>query len=144
MSSSSSHPRVRILGAASCAAAAALLLWAAITGSQNLNVPPAIAYVAAWAFGIGAVRLLQLAHDPKSPGDGFAVLFNAGMAAIGLWIALGSGARACTGNITFGTAAQGTGLGCRIPFGVGGLIAAIFAAYAAFRWFARRSSRNAA
>lgn len=144
MSSSDSHPRVKILGAASCAAAAALLLWAAISGSQNLNVPPAIAYVAAWAFGTGAMRLLQLAHDPRSPGDGLAVLFNAGMAAIGLWIALGSGARTCTGNITLGTAVQGTGLGCRIPFGIGGLIAASFSVYAALRWFARRSSRNVA
>jgi hypothetical protein len=144
MSSSDSNPRAKILGSLSCAAVAALLLWAAITDSQSLNVPPAIAYVAAWVFGTGAVRLLQLARDPKSPGDAFAVLFCAGMAAIALWIAVGSGARACTGGTTFGTAVQASGAECRIPFGIGGLLAATFSVYAAFRWFARRSSSNAA
>jgi hypothetical protein len=144
MNSSDSHTRAKILGSLGCAAIAALLLWAAITDSQSLNVPPAIAYVAAWVFGTGAARLLQLVHDPNSPGDAFAVLICAGMATIGLWIAVGSGARECTGGIAYGTAVQTTGAGCRIPFGIGGLMAASFSVYAAFRWFARRSSRNAA
>ena len=142
MSSSDSTSRSKVLGSLSCAAVAALLLWAAITDSQSLNVPPAIAYAAAWVFGTGAVRLLQLAHDPKSAGDAFAALFCAGMAAIALWIAVGSGARACTGGIGYGTTAQATGAGCRIPFGIGGLFAASLSVYAAIRWFARRSSRN--
>ncbi len=144
MSSPDSQSRAKILGALSCAAVAALLLWAAVTDSQSLNVPPAIAYVAAWVFGAGAGRLLQLAHDPKSPGDAFAVLICAGMATIAFWIAVGSGARECTGGIAYGTAAQTTGAACRIPFGIGGLLVASFAVYAAFRWFARRSSRKAA
>jgi hypothetical protein len=49
------------------------------------------------------------------------ILVMGGLAAVGNWIAFGVGARVCSGNILFWNGDM-SGLGCRIPFGMGALI----------------------
>jgi hypothetical protein len=121
-----------------CAAAAVYMVWVAATRNSGLRVPPSIAYVVAFVFGLVAVRLLQLRDDPALAGDGFAFLFCAAMTTIGGWIAFGPGPRSCTGGVNDAVAITGSGLACRIPFGVGAAIMAGIAILAAVRVLRQR------
>lgn len=131
-------PAGYLAAAAACALVAVLLAWAAIARNPALDVPPAIGAVASWVFMTGAVRLVQLARRPESPGDGFAVLLMAGLAAIGLWIALWPGEQVCEVGGGSGATSTATGLQCRVPFGIGALIVLLMAFHAGQRWLRRR------
>ena len=115
-----------------CAAAALLLVWAAVTGNGRLRVPPAVALVVAIAPAAAAWRLLRMRSPTAGSGDGAAALIFTSFAATGAWIALGSGARVCTSGGRLDPVVQ-TGLSCRVPFGIGAVLAALLAAYAIAR-----------
>lgn len=127
-----------------CLGIGAFLLWVTATADPALRVPRPIAYLAASLFLVAAFRLLQLHFRPRSQGNGFAALIATGFAVIGGWIAVGSGTRVC--GVGSGVAVPGTaeGLACRAPFGIGALLAAGIAFYAALRWVraSRRSGRQ--
>jgi hypothetical protein len=128
-----------------CVAVAALLVWAAATRAPALRVPPIIALLLAGVMIAAAWRLLLLHRRIASSGDGAAALMLAGTAILGLWIALGSGARNCRVGLDRSPYAAASGLVCRIPFGVGGVIAAAMALYALHRWLrARRAESHSA
>ena len=129
--------RAKVVAALLCAGGATVLAWAASSNSPQLNVPPAIAYVAAAVLGLGALRLLQLVRRPTSSGDRFAALITGGMAAIGGWIAFGPGARACTTG-SDGVVSTVAGSSCRIPFGIGAVITLSISVYATRRWLRHR------
>jgi hypothetical protein len=62
----------------------------------------------------------------------FGLLSLAGLAMIGNWIAFGAGERVCSGSISLPgawTETDFSGLGCRIPFGLGALITDAFLGY---------------
>lgn len=71
-------------------------------------------------FIAGGLALLAGQQRPVLNGF-FAILVLIGLASIGNWIAFGVGERTCGASIVFW---QGelTGLGCRVPFGIGALI----------------------
>ena len=124
-----------------CLGIGAFLFVLAATGNDGLNVPPAVAYIAGAIFVVAALRMLQLQLQPASEGNGYAALMCAGFTLIGGWIALGPGQRICTGGIGIGGVGAGAqGLGCRVPFGIGALIAGAMTLYAAWRWARGRRS----
>jgi hypothetical protein len=60
------------------------------------------------------------------------LLALAGLAMIGNWIAFGAGERVCSGSISLSlmwSESDFSGLGCRIPFGLGALITDAFLCY---------------
>jgi hypothetical protein len=137
--------RIYLPAAIGCVGVAILLGWAAATRSPALRVPPRIALVVAGVLVAAAWRLVQLHRRPVSTGDGAAALMFAGMATFALWIAVGSGARACRVGLDRPPFAAAGGLACRIPFGIGGALVAVMAWYAARRWMrARRTGMDEA
>jgi hypothetical protein len=134
----SGNRRVYLPAAIGCAAAAALLLWAAATHAPALRVPPTIALLLAGVMVAAAWRLLQLHRQLAGAGDGVAALMLAGTATFALWIAVGSGARSCRVSLDRSPYAAASGIACRIPFGVGGVLAAVMALYAVSRWMRAR------
>jgi len=124
---------------------AALLGWAATTRAPALRVPPAVSLLLSGVMLAAAWRLVQLHRRVAGSGDAAATLIFAGMAIFGLWVARGSGARACRVGLGRPPVALASGLACRIPFGVGGVLAAAMALYAAQRWLRarRRDTREA-
>lgn len=126
-----------------CLGIGAFLFVLAATGDEGLNVPPAIAYTAGGIFVVAALRMLQLQLQPASAGNGYAALMLAGFTLIGGWIAVGPGERVCSGGIGIvgvGAGAGAQGLGCRVPFGIGALIAGAMTLYAGWRWARGRRS----
>jgi hypothetical protein len=99
-----------------------------------MHVPPAIAYCIALIFAVVAFRLVQLRANAQSPGDGFAFIVFAAATAIEGWIAFGNGPRVCAQGMNDWISTQGSGLGCRVPFGIGAAITVSLAAYSAMRW----------
>jgi len=59
---------------------------------------------------------------------------GAAATAIEGWIAFGNGPRVCTQGVNDWITTQGSGLGCRVPFGIGAAITVSLAAYSAMRW----------
>ena len=124
-----------------CLGIGAFLFVLAATGNDGLNAPPAVAYIAGAVFVGAALRILQLQLQPASEGNGYAALMLAGFTLIGGWIALGPGERICSGGIGIGGVGAGAqGLGWRVPFGIGALIAGAMTLYAAWRWARGRRS----
>lgn len=119
-------------------AVAALLAWAAATHAPALRVPPTIALVLAGVLVAAAWRLVELHRRTADSGDGAAALIFAGTAIVALWIALGSGARACRVGVAGPAFAPASGLACRIPFGIGGVLAVLMALFALGRWWRSR------
>lgn len=100
-------------------------------GHEDINGPPWLGFAAGGTFLAAGVAIMA---GPQSPlvGGLFGVLALAGLAAIGNWIAFGAGERACTGSISLpwlGSESDFSGLGCRIPFGLGALITDAFLCY---------------
>lgn len=120
-----------------CVGISAVLVFAGATRDTRLNVPPTIAYVAAFVFAMAAVRLLQLGMRPGSEGNGFAALILGGLATIGGWIAVGPGVRVCTAGTSTGLTVS-DGLACRIPFGLGAAVTGALSVWAAWRWLQTR------
>ena len=99
---------------------------------DDINGPPWIGFVAGGIFAAGGAALIAGPQAPLASGL-FGVLAAAGLAAIGNWIAFGAGARACSGSISLPwlwSAADLSGLACRLPFGFGALIVDAFVCYA--------------
>ena len=122
---------------------AALLVWAAATRAPGLRVPAPVAHLAAGALALGALRALQRLADPGSVGDGLAALLLASLGALGLWIALAPGVGVCAVGPSLRATAPLSGLACRVPFGLGAVLAALMAGYAARRWSRARRDRGA-
>lgn len=141
---SGSHPSrgTYLFAALAGVAAGAHLLWITWSGSPGLQVPAPIAYTAAWVFLLGGVRALQMAWAPESPGDGLAALIAGGLTVIGAWIAVGPGPRTCTAGSSGRAIGQLSGLECRVPFGVGAVLAGLIAVYAVRRWNRSRTNRG--
>ena len=134
----SGNRRAYLPAAIGCAAVALLLVWAAATRAPALRVPPTIALLLAGVMVAAAWRLLQLHRQLAGAGDGLAALMLAGTATFALWIAVGSGARNCRVALDRSPYTAASGLTCRIPFGVGGVLAAVMALYAVSRWMRAR------
>ncbi|MDB4885653.1 MAG: hypothetical protein JWN79_1091 [Gemmatimonadetes bacterium] len=141
MSDSNAGGPVYVIAAAGCVATSALLVWAAVTHAPGLRVPSAVALVLAGATGVAAWRVGQLYRGGAGTGDGSAALVLAAMAVFGLWVAVGGGARQCGVRLGSGPSVAVAGAACRVPFGIGGLLATVAALYALRRWArARRAS----
>ena len=107
-----------------CTLTAGLLARAAIIGDPGLRVPPVIAYIAAAIFLMGALAVLKQIAGIHRTVDGLAPLILAAFTAIGGWIALSPDAGSCEASFNGGPGTEVSGLGCRIPFGIGALISA--------------------
>lgn len=127
-----------LLAAVGCLAVATLLAWAAATHAPALRVPPTIALILAGVLVAVAWRLVELHRRTTASGDGAAAVIFAGTATFALWVALGSGARACRVGVDRPPFVPAGGLACRIPFGIGGVLAAAMALYALNRWWRAR------
>jgi len=119
---------------------AALLTWAPASRGPGLRVPAPVAYLAAGALALGALRALERIAAPGGAGDGVATLLLASLAAVGFWIALAPGARVCHVGPALRATTPLEGLSCRIPFGIGAVLGALMAAYAARRWWQARGA----
>lgn len=98
------------------------------------SAPAAIILLVAVAFALAAARVVQLRRSPDSPGDGFAALILVTFALIGGWIALSPNAPGCTVGVGGMPIGESAGASCRVPFGIGAVITAAAALYAAVRW----------
>lgn len=100
-------------------------------GRADINGPPWLGFAGG---GIFVTAGLAIMAGPQAPlvGGLFGVLTLGGLAAIGNWIAFGAGERACSGSISLpwlSSESAFSGLGCRIPFGLGALITDAFLCY---------------
>jgi hypothetical protein len=122
-----------------CLGAGALLVWAALTGSPQLLVPPAIALLAASVFLAGALALLARAARRPALAAWIATAILTGFMIIGAWIALAGSGEHCSFVVDGRTA--GSSAGCRTAFGIGALINAALAAWSVqLAWRATRRS----
>jgi hypothetical protein len=91
---------------------------------EDVNGPPWLAVAAGGVFAAAGIAVMAGERLPVlAEFMGLTILI--GLAAIGKWIAFGAGARACSGSLSLGVlGAQGgmSGLGCRIPFGLGAIV----------------------
>ncbi len=87
----------------------------------DINGPPWLAFAAGGVFV--AAGLAVIAGPQRRLLNALLVLLVlAGMAALGNWIAFGAGERVCAGSFPLFGMHELSGLGCRIPFGMGALI----------------------
>lgn len=121
---------------------AALLVRASIVRDPGLHVPPVIAWITAAVFLMGAVAVLKQLRGAQSNVDGLAPLILAGLTAIGAWISLSPDAGGCTVSAFDGPGVEVSGLGCRIPFGIGALCTGMMAVYSAAAWLRARRRRS--
>jgi hypothetical protein len=129
---------VYLPAAVGCLAVAALLTWAAATHAPALRVPPTIALILAGVLVAATCRLVELHRRAAGSGDGTAAVIFAGTAIFALWVALGSGTRACRVGVDRPPFVPASGLACRIPFGIAGVLATATAIYAVTRWMRAR------
>lgn len=100
-------------------------------GSDDINGPPWLGFVGGGIFAAAGLAVIAGPAAPLANGA-FAILALAGLAAIGNWIAFGAGERACSGGISLSwlwSESDFSGLGCRIPFGLGALMTDAFLCY---------------
>jgi hypothetical protein len=98
---------------------------------EDINGPPWLGFVAGGVFASAGLGVMA---GPRSSmaANLFGLLSLAGLAMIGNWIAFGAGERVCSGSISLPgawTETDFSGLGCRIPFGLGALITDAFLGY---------------
>jgi hypothetical protein len=133
-------PRQLFFFAALFAAAGLALAWASYTRHPALRVPPAVGYlVAAVLVAGGAAAAAKAAERPRLV-EAFVVAIMAGFAVTGGWIALGDSGAACTTNVALAGAVRAAG--CRVAFGVGAIVSAAMAAWAAAMLRQRTLSRR--
>ena len=115
-----------------------LLIRAAIVHDPGLRVPPFVAYVAAGVFFVGALAVFRQRQSDRTSGALLASLILMGLAFIGAWIALSPDSGGCSVGASGGAEAETSGLGCRIPFGIGALVTAVAGVVAAAGWWRSR------
>lgn len=120
---------------------AVLLIRASIVRAPGLHVPPVIAWISGAVFLLGAVAVLKQMRGAQTTVDGLAPLILAGLTAIGAWISLSPDAGGCTAGVSDWPAVEVSGLGCRIPFGIGALITGMMAVYSGAAWLRARRRR---
>ncbi|MBU0620756.1 MAG: hypothetical protein KJ795_02810 [Gammaproteobacteria bacterium] len=91
-----------------------------LLGTDDINGPPWLGLAAGGVFVAAGLAVMAGPERPVFNGI-LAILVIAGLAALGNWIAFGAGERVCAGSILFWKSDM-SGLGCRIPFGMGALI----------------------
>jgi hypothetical protein len=92
-----------------------------LLGADDINGPPWLGLASGGVFMAGGLAVIA---GPDRPviNSILVILVLGGLAAIGNWIAFGVGERVCGGSILIWSGGQ-SGLGCRIPFGFGALVA---------------------
>ena len=98
---------------------------------EDINGPPWLGFVAGGIFAAAGLSIM-LAPRSSLAANLFGLLSLAGLAMLGNWIAFGAGERACSGSISLSlmwSESDFSGLGCRIPFGLGALITDAFLCY---------------
>ena len=98
---------------------------------EDINGPPWLGFAAGGIFTAGGLSIM-LAPRSSLAANLFGLLSLAGLAMLGNWIAFGAGERACSGSISLSlmwSESDFSGLGCRIPFGLGALITDAFLCY---------------
>lgn len=98
---------------------------------EDINGPPWLGFAAGGTFVVAGLAIIAGPQAPLANGL-FAVLALAGLASIGNWVAFGFGERVCSGSISLPWLwgeSDFSGLGCRIPFGIGALITDAFLCY---------------
>lgn len=130
-----STPGATLLVGLLCAAAGILPMLGAFDigplRQQDINGPPWLGFVAGGVFFAAGLAVIAGPRRPLANGL-LAILALAGLAAMGNWIAFGAGERACSGSLSLAWTWSGSelsGLGCRIPFGLGALITDAFLCY---------------
>jgi hypothetical protein len=98
---------------------------------EDINGPPWLGFVAGGVFTAAGLAVMA---GPRSSlaASLFGLLSLVGLAMLGNWIAFGAGERACSGSISLPwlwRESDFSGLGCRIPFGLGALITDAFLCY---------------
>lgn len=119
-----------------------LLVRAAIIRDPGLHVPPVVAYITAAVFFMAAVAVLKQLLGVQSDVDGLAPLILAGLTAIGGWIALSPESGGCSMSADDGPGVEVSGLGCRIPFGIGAFLTGMMSVYSGLAWLRARKTRN--
>ncbi|HEU4828223.1 MAG TPA: hypothetical protein VFT04_03410 [Gemmatimonadales bacterium] len=132
--------RQLVTAALLCATVAASLVWAGLTRSDALQVPPAVAYLVASILVSAALALLAKAARRPRLVNWLIVVILGGFAIVGGWIALDDTADACR-VAAGGRDPGGGGFGCRTAFGLGALMNAGMTIWAAR--LARRSTDGA-
>jgi hypothetical protein len=98
---------------------------------DDINGPPWLGFVAGGIFTAAGLSIMAGTRSSRA-ANLFGLLSLAGLAMIGNWIAFGAGERACSGSISLPLMwceSDFSGLGCRIPFGLGALITDAFLCY---------------
>jgi len=98
---------------------------------EDINGPPWLGFVAGGIFAAAGLSIMAGTRSSLA-ANLFGLLSLAGLAMIGNWIAFGAGERACSGSISLPlmwSESDFSGLGCRIPFGLGALITDAFLCY---------------
>jgi hypothetical protein len=130
-----STSRATLLVGLLCAAAGVLPMLGAFDvgplGPEDINGPPWLGFAAGGVFFAAG---LAVSVGPRWPLTNavLGILALAGLAAIGNWVAFGAGERACSGSLSLAWTWSGSelsGLGCRIPFGLGAVITDAFLCY---------------
>jgi hypothetical protein len=91
-----------------------------LLGPEDIKGPAWLGLATGGAF-VAAGLAVMAGPDRPVFNSILALLVVFGLAAVGNWIAFGLGARVCDGSILFWRGEM-SGLGCRIPFGMGALI----------------------
>ena len=98
---------------------------------EDINGPPWLGFAAGGVFAAAGLAVMAGSYSALAARL-FGLLSLAGLAMMGNWIAFGAGERACSGGISLSfmwSEGDFSGLGCRIPFGLGALITDAFLGY---------------
>ncbi|OGS91093.1 MAG: hypothetical protein A2Z95_05500 [Gallionellales bacterium GWA2_60_18] len=91
-----------------------------LLGPEDINGPAWLGLATGGAFVAAGLAVIAGSERPMFNSI-LVILAVGGLATVGNWIAFGVGERVCGGSILFWKSDM-SGLGCRIPFGMGALI----------------------
>jgi hypothetical protein len=122
--------RQLVIAALLCTAVAVSLVWAGLTESAALEVPPPAAYLVAAVLAAAALALLAKGARRPRLVNWLVVLILGGFAIVGAWVAVDDTAGACRGRVG-GVDPGGDAFGCRTAFALGALMNVGMAIWAA-------------
>jgi hypothetical protein len=105
---------------------------------EGLKAPAWVAYLGAGVFVVAGATALARARQWSRLADGMVCVLLAAMLAIGLWVALGPGARRCVAGVS-GSGGTIPEVACRSAFGLGALVVGVMLAIAVRGWLRRRA-----